>query len=405
MIEVAEAKRLLLDDARPLDSLEVDLEESLGRVLAEGIEADRDLPPGDVSTMDGFAVRAAEISAPGATLRIVGEVRAGQPPGAARLRTGEAIRLLTGALVPREADAVVMVELTTEDASTGTVQIQEKPEPGQNIRRQGEDVHAGERILERGTVVHAAEVAALAAVGRARVPVVRAPLVHVVSTGDEVVEADQTPLSHQVRNSNALALLAQIRELRIEGRYLGIAPDEPQALERALRTGLSGDVLLVTGGVSMGTYDLVGTTLGRLGMRLLFHKVAIRPGKPILAGRCGRCLVVGLPGNPVSTFTGFAVFVAPVLRKTMGYRRFEGVEVRATLTARLKRRPGRTTYHLARLEANHGSFVAYPVKTMGSGDVVSLVRANAFVVTEGAPDALEQGSEVTAVPWRDFEFR
>jgi len=405
VIEVAEAKRLLMDEARVLEPIEVGLDEALGRVLARDVFADRDLPAGDVSTMDGFAVRARDVLAPGAVLRIAGEMRAGQAPGAGGLGEGEAIRILTGALVPRGADAVVMVELSRENLAAGAVEIREKPDPGQNIRRQGEDARRGERILEPGCVVHAAEIAALAAVGRARVPVFRPPAVHIVSTGDEVVEIERSPEPHQVRNSNAHALLAQLRELGIEGTDLGIAPDEPAALERTLGRGLTGDVLLVTGGVSMGTHDLVGATLGRLGMSVLFHKVAVRPGKPILAGRSGNCLAVGLPGNPVSTFTAFAVFVAPVLRKMMGHRRAEAVEVRAVLGDRLRRRPGRTTYHLARLEVVDGRFVAHPVRNMGSGDAISLVRANAYVVTPGAADALEAGAEVAAIPWREFHLR
>jgi len=405
MIEVAEAKRLLMDEARVLEPVEVGLGEALGRVLAQDVFADRDLPAGDVSTMDGFAVRAQDVGAPGAILRIAGEARAGQAPGARGLAAGEAIRILTGALIPKGADTVVMVELSREDPAGGTVEIREKPDPGQNIRRRGEDARGGERILERGSVVHAAEIAALAAVGRTRFLAFRPPVVHVVSTGDEVVEADGSPEPHQVRNSNAHALLAQLRELGIEGTYLGIAPDEPRALEEMLREGLLGDVLLVTGGVSAGARDLVAETLARAGTRVLFHKVAVRPGKPILAGRSGSCLAIGLPGNPVSTFTAFAVFVAPALRKMMGHLHPEAVEVRAVLAERLKRRPGRTTYHLARLEVVDGRFVAHPVRTMGSGDAISLVRASAYVVTPGAADALEAGSEVAAVPWKDFHLR
>jgi len=405
MIEVGEAQRLLLEEAQVLGASEAGLAEALGRVLAEDVRADRDLPAGDVSTMDGFALRARDVPASGAVLRIAGEVRAGQAPGTLSVSAGSAIRILTGALVPSGADAVAMVELTREDREAGTVEIRERPEAGQNIRRRGEDVRAGGTILERGGVIHAAEIAALATVGRTRVRAFRPPAVRIVSTGDEVIEAERTPREHQVRNSNAHSLLAQLREMGIEGTYLGIAPDDPEALEGMLRRGLLGDVLLVTGGVSAGTHDLVKATLARLGLRLVFHGVAVRPGKPILAGRCEGCLVVGLPGNPVSTFTAFAVFVAPVLRKMMGHRRPHAIEVRAILAERLARRPGRTTFHLARLEFVNGRPVARPVRTMGSGDAISLSRANAFVVAPGAQEALEPGAEVTALPWNDFFLR
>jgi molybdopterin molybdotransferase len=266
-------------------------------------------------------------------------------------------------------------------------------------------VRAGERVLSRGAPIHAPEIAALASVGRTRVRVYRAPVVQVLSSGDEVVEPDVTPAPHQVRNSNARCLLAQLRELRIEGRYLGIAPDTREGLKEAVRAGLNGDVLLVTGGVSMGKYDLVGEVLAEAGMRQVFHKVAVRPGKPMLVGRRGDCLVVGLPGNPVSTFTGFAVFVVPALRKMMGYARCDNLQVTAVLAERLKRKPGRTTYHLARVAQAGDGFTALPVRAMGSGDVVSMSRANAFVITPPGAHALDPGTRVDAILWPHFNLR
>lgn len=405
MIEVSEAKRLLLESVHVLDTAEIDLALAPGSVLAEPIRADRDAPPTDRSAMDGFAVRVADLPAAGVLLRVAGEARAGRPADRAAVRPGEAVRIFTGAPLPPGADAVVMVELTEEDRSAGTVVIRDRPESGQNIRRRAEDAAAGETILEPGAILHAAEVAALASVGRTRVRVVRKPRVAVLSTGDEVVEPEATPLPHQVRNSNARTLLAQLAEIGIEGRYLGIARDERDALERAVRKGLDGDALLITGGVSVGEFDLVAETLERAGFARLFHKVAMRPGKPILAGWRDRCLVLGLPGNPVSTFTGFAVFGAPALRRMMGYRSCEGAEVRLALGERVRRRPGRTTYQLARVEIEDGRLVGRGVKSSGSGDVLSLVRANAFLIVPGGAHALEAGTEVDALLWREFQLR
>lgn len=404
MIGVDEALRLLRAEATAPRAVEVGLDHAHGLVLAEEIRADRDLPPAAVSTMDGFAVRSSDVPAPGAALRIAGEVRAGQAPASA-VGPGEALRIFTGAIVPPSADAVVMVELTREDPIRGLVAILEPPTPGQHIRVRGEDAREGDTVIPAGSPIHAAEIAALAAVGRTRFAAFAPPAVSVLSTGDEVVPADRTPLPHQVRNSNAATLLASLRELGLVGADLGIAPDEPAEIDRRLVRGLEAEVLLITGGVSMGAYDLVGDALARAGMRLVFHEVAVRPGKPMLAGRCGPCLVVGLPGNPVSTFTAFAVFVAPTLRRMMGHPRPDNLTVRATLVAPLRRRPGRTTYHLARLEPTERGFQVLPIRTMGSGDVLSLSRANAFVVTQGAPDALAAGTEVTALPWRDFNLR
>jgi molybdopterin molybdotransferase len=247
--------------------------------------------------------------------------------------------------------------------------------------------------------VRAAEIAALAAVGRTRVAVVRPPRVAVMSTGDEVVEVEATPAPHQVRNSNARMLLAQLQSMRPEARYLGIAGDEHGVLDAMIADGLTGDVLILTGGVSVGAYDLVEPALIRAGCEVLFHNVAMRPGKPIVAARREGCLVMGLPGNPVSAFTGFQVFVRPALRKLMGDPRPIANPLRATLLEPLRRRPGRLTYHLANLGWRDGRPVVAPVVSASSGDVLSLARANAFIVAPGDPHAIPAGSEVDVVEW------
>ena len=399
MLTVDEARRVLLDAVVPLAPADCDLAEALGRTLAENVVADRDAPPTDRSAMDGFAVRAADLPAPGRTLAVQGEIRAGQAAAGVDLAPGGAIRIFTGAVIPDGADAVIMVELTAEDAAAGTVRIDERPEPGQHIRRRGEDRRAGETVVVAGTVLRPAEIAALAAVGRARVAVVRAPRVAVISTGDEVVAVDAAAAPHQVRNSNAHALAAQLATLGVTPRYLGIAGDSAPLLDSLIREGLKQDVLVLTGGVSVGAYDLVGAALTRAGCEVLFHQVAMRPGKPVLVARCGATLVLGLPGNPVSAFTGFHVFVAPAIRKLMGDPAPVRRPIRATLSAPLTRRPGRRTYALGRLDWRDGRPVVTPVLATSSGDVLALPRANAFIVAEGDPHALPGGTEVDVEPW------
>jgi molybdopterin molybdotransferase len=226
-----------------------------------------------------------------------------------------------------------------------------------------------------------------------------------LSTGDEIVEPDRTPSAHQLRNSNGPMLLGQLRELGVEGRYVGNAADTDDELNDKLRQGLASDLLLVTGGVSVGEYDLVGRALERAGMEPLFHGVAMKPGKPILAGRCAGCLVVGLPGNPVSAYTGFAVLVAPALRKMLGYRSWGNLHVDAVLQQPLRTRPGRVTYHLARIEYADGRFSGRSVSSTGSGDVLSMARANGFLITPPEAAGLEAGAPLRALLWRDAEFR
>lgn len=397
-----DALRILLDAAVPLPPVEVALEESVGRVLAEEIEADRDFPPTDRSAMDGFAVRAADLREPGGILRVAGEVRAGASARGVVVRAGEAVRVFTGAEIPEGADAVVMVELTREDRAAGTVTIGERPEAGQHVRRRGEETRAGSPVLWAGAPIGPAEIAALASVGRARVRVHRPPTAAILSTGDEIVPVSAVPAPHQVRNSNAEALRAALRRMGIPCRLLGPVEDREEALDAAIAEGLRADVLLVTGGVSVGAYDLVRAGLERARVEVLFHGVAMRPGKPALGGRHAGGLVAGLPGNPVSAFTVFELLVAPALRRLEGRSRAEGAWVPVVLGEPSRRKPGRRTFALARVLAEEGRLVARPTATRGSGDVLSLSGANAFLdVPEGA-HALPAGTPLRALLWEGW---
>ena len=399
MLEVKDALALVLDAASPLPSIEVPLAEALGRVLAESVLADRDFPPTDRSAMDGFAVRAGDCASGAAVLAVAGELRAGQDPGAIAIGPGQAVRVFTGAMIPSGADAVVMQELVVEDARTKSLTVKERPEAGQHVRRRGEDLLAGDTVCAEGQNLRAAELAALAAVGRTRVRVIPKPTVSVLSTGDEIVEVAAFPLPHQIRNSNATMLAALLRSMGVTPRELGIAGDDTAQLDAAMATGLGADVFVLTGGVSVGAYDLVGDALSRAGCELLFHNVAMRPGKPILFARRGRCLVFGLPGNPVSALTGFHVFVAPALRKMMGEANPVAGLVRATLEVELRRRPGRLTFHLARIHHVDGAPFVSPIASASSGDLLSLVHANAFIVAPGDPAPIAEGVPVDVLPW------
>jgi len=405
MIELDRARELLFPEVHALDVEQVGLDEAYGRVLRGEVVADRDFPPTDRSAMDGFAVRAADLSEGERVLDVVGESRAGGPSEGVRVERGQAVRIMTGGVLPPGADAVVMVENTRATDSRARVTVADRAEPGQHIRRRGQDLKEGASVLKPGVPILAPEIAALSSVGALRVPVSRRPVVSVLATGDEIVEPDQKPRSHQLRNSNSPALLAQLRELDIEGRYLGIARDEREDLRRCIREGLAGDCLLISGGVSVGEYDVVREALDEEGLQVFFHKVAVKPGKPILAGRCGNCLVLGLPGNPVSTYVGFILFVAPALRLMLGCGQWDNVELTATLEAPLRAKPGRMTFHLARLRASDGALLAASAASRGSGDVLSMIHANGLVVTPAGGADLAVGATVPAMLWRDFHLR
>jgi molybdopterin molybdotransferase len=405
MIQVYEATQILADGTSPLGVEDVGLAEAHGRVLAQSVHADREFPPADRSAMDGFAVRATDLPGGKRVLKVVAELPTGSPAEGIRVGPGEAVRIFTGAVLPAGADAVVIVERTRENSAEGSVEIDAAPSAGDHVRRAGSEMARGAQVLDAGTPIHAPEIAALAAVGLTRVRVHIRPSIKVLATGNELTPPGQVPQAHQSRNSNSGTLLAQLAEMGLRGEDLGVARDDLPELGGLLRRGLDGDLLLITGGVSVGKYDLVGRALEQAGMELLFHKVAVKPGKPILVGRCGRCLVVGLPGNPVSAYTGFAIFVAPALRRMLGYRRWSNLHVRADVAWSPEQEPGRTTYHLARVEYAGGRFVAQHAGSKGSGDLLSMTRANGFVVTPPAGEALKQGESLPALLWRDFQFR
>jgi molybdopterin molybdotransferase len=397
-IEVERALAALTSAVEPpVETEVVDLAAAVGRVLAQDVAADRDFPPADLSAMDGYALRSADAGVPGAVLRIRGEVRAGRPPEAG-VEPGTAVRIMTGAIVPAGADAVVMVERTAVRGDA--VEIVDAVVRGQNVRQRGCEARRGTVVLEAGTSVRAAEVAALASVGRARPRVYRLPRVAVLSTGDEIVPAARDEIApHEIRNSNVPALRAMLAAMGIDAVDLGNVRDDRPSLDARIADGLAHDLLLVTGGVSAGTYDLVSAGLAARGATILFHGVAMKPGKPVLAARGAAGLAVGLPGNPVSACTVFAVLVAPALRRRMGLARWESPELLATLDEPLSAKAGRTTYHLARFETRGRRLHARAVDSRGSGDVLSMARADGWVVTPSTGGEYPAGSELPALGW------
>jgi molybdopterin molybdotransferase len=398
-LSLLEARALVLQHARtPVASEVVPLAEAHGRVLAEAIGADGPWPATDRSAMDGFAVRAGVAGlAAGTTLPVVGDSLAGRPY-AGELPVGTAIRIMTGAVVPPGADAVVPVEQTSGFAG-GDVVLQAAVQRGQHIRPRGSELAAGAPVLAVGTRLRAAAIGALAVLGRVQVRVARQPVVAIVATGDEVVPCDVTPLPHQVRESNSWALAAQVHECGAIARRHGIAPDEPTALrallERALATS---DLVITIGGVSKGTHDLVHGTLQQLGVEQVFHGLDLKPGKPTFFGVCaagaGARFVFGLPGNPASTFTVFDLLVQPLLRQ------LQGEAMAATLplaqpagapwkpNARLQAVPARLCTDAA------GGLRAELAKPSPSGDPFGLCGADGYVLI--APQQLPV--EVSTLP-------
>ena len=396
MLSVEDALAVVLREAKPLPSEEVALAEALGRVLAEDVAADRDLPPFDRSAMDGYALRAADVAQAPCALELVGEVRAGDWP-TLNVGPGQAAKIMTGAPLPPGATAVQQVE-KTRPLDEFRVTIEAAVGEGQHVAPRGSEVRAGDVVLERGRVIDPAAIAVLATTGQARVRVARRPVVAVLVTGDEIVDVASVPGPSQIRNSNGPAVAAQARLAGASVRLLGVAPDRRDATVAALGDGLAGvDVLLVSGGVSAGDYDLVEPALVELGTTLFFTKVAIKPGAPLVFGRRGETLVFGLPGNPVSAQVTFDLFARAALLRLQGARVASRPRVGVELAGPFRNRSGRTCHLPARIRFEDGRLVARGLRSTGSGDLVAHARANALVVLEAGRVQAERGETAEAV--------
>jgi molybdopterin molybdotransferase len=384
MLSVAEAQQIVLEHARPLPRREGGLPIAAvrGCVLAEDVVSDLDMPPFDKAMMDGFAVRAADVRDGNADLLIIEEVTAGQTPKRT-LAAGQATRIMTGAPVPAGADSVVMIERCAVYGDR--VRLSDpKFTPGQNILPRGQEMRTGEVVLRAGTVLRPQEIGLLAAVGRTFVPI-RRPRLYVLATGDELVRLSDRPGPGQIRNSNAEMLKAQGERAGAETYDRGIARDNVEDLTRKIEPSLAmGDVVVLSGGVSAGKLDLVPGVLEELGVRAQFHKVAMKPGKPVLFGvkemgdRPAK-LVFGLPGNPVASFVCFELFVRPAIRALMGLEPGPRI-LPANLAEDFAYRSDRPTYHPAKLELSPHGWAVRPVPWFGSPDLRGIAAANAFVV-------------------------
>jgi molybdopterin molybdotransferase len=382
----AQALADILAPLVPLSAETVDILAAAGRVLAEDVTAQVDLPPWDNSAMDGYALRASTTSAK-VPLQVAFTVAAGALPG--EVEPGKVARIMTGAPVPAGADAVIMRE-EVDETHGDTVTFERTVAAGENIRRKGEDVAAGSVVMRAGSVVTPAGVGLLAGVGRARVRVRRAPVVAILSTGDELSEVGTPPHPGRIYNSNAWMLAAQVSEAGGIPRVLGIAPDTRAALVDRLKEARGADVLVTIGGVSVGDFDFVKDALEDVGARLDFWRVAIRPGKPLAVGRLGETLVYGLPGNPVSSFVTFEVFVRPALRTLLGFSRPHRAVVKATLTENFRKKPGLTHFIRVNLEEDATGVLAQPRLQQSSGALSSIAGADGLMVLE------EDRGDVTA---------
>jgi len=453
-------------DSRPTEI--VDLADTRGRVLAEPILADRDFPPFPRATRDGYAVRAADVERVPARLKVVGEIKAGDSPDISPLRAGQAVSIMTGASVPPGADAVVMVEYTvakafpsdvfdshhekdgragSPDAESVTlrwgslgvqfIEVQRSVASGENFVPRGAEARLGQVLADKGRRLDHALIGMAAAVGKNRVRVFRKPRVAVLATGNEVVEIDVAPGAAQIRNSNSYSLAAQIETAGGEALRLEIAPDEPKRLRQLIQQGLECDLLLITGGVSMGKYDLVEQVLGEINAEFYFTGARIQPGKPVVFGSCmcGADTLVraggsrtagaqtrlpvpqnaqkrrvpgtaapaphyffGLPGNPVSTMVTFRLFAQPMIAALAGAQPEPLYFLKARLKSEVRTKTGLTRFLPAVLSGEFENSEVELAAWQGSGDIAALARANCYLVIPPDRERIGAGEWVSVLP-------
>jgi len=395
MISFDEALNNILSHIHALGLEKVSLLKSLGRVIAEDIHARRNIPPLDNSAMDGYALRFEDIRETSkdhpARLIVIEDL----PAGFVAKKTigkGQAIRIMTGAPIPKGADTVIPVEETKKE--DGFALIFKGASPGENIRKSGEDVKEGDRVISKGDTIRPAEVGMLASVGRSFVYVFQRPLVAILCTGDELVDVDEDLDEVKIISSNSYTLGAQVKDCGAIPLQLGIAKDRKEEIAEKLRQGIRADVLISSAGVSVGDYDFVKDVMKDLGMEMVFWKVAMRPGQPLAFGTIGGKPVFGLPGNPVSSMISFEQFVRPSLLKLMGHRQLFRPVIEAILKEEIRKMTGRRYFIRGTVSFKKNQYFVTATGEQGSGILRSMVKANGLIVIPEDQEMVEAGDKV-----------
>jgi len=399
MVSVEHALKTILMSVKPLTNEKVHINNALNRILAEDIFSTLNVPYLDNSAMDGYAVRSRDTYGISDrrpdTLKVVSDVRAGYLANRG-IRKNQAIRIMTGAPVPKGADSVLMVEYTEKIKTDKEelVKIFSSVKPGANVRRAGEDIKKGERVISKGTRLTSARIGLLASIGKSAVKVTRKPKIAILSTGDEVIEVTDKLKPGKVYNSNTYTLYNQILECGGIPNDLGIAKDNPYDLTRKIKKGLDSDVIVISGGVSVGDYDFVKDVLLKLGTKIKFWKIAMRPGKPIVFGIIKGIPVFGLPGNPVSSMVSFNSFVKPAMLKMLNVKKGVTGKVRARLEETIKTKKGLRYFLRAETVWKGNGFITRTTGAQGSGILKSMALANSLIIIPEKVQKINKGAMV-----------
>ena len=396
MISVDTAVKIVTDVIEPLPAKTVPFESALGLCLAQDVRSDIDMPPFDRSAMDGYAVIAEDTVRAPIELTVIEDIAAGYMP-TIKVMCGQASKIMTGAAVPEGADAVVKVEETEDLSANNRVKILRAIDRGRNISKMGEDMKVGQVVLRKGMPIRPQEIGILATVGKARVEVFPTPTVGIISTGTELVDVESKPSTAQIRNSNGYSLAAQARRLNTDVELVGTVKDTKEDISRIVHRGLQKDILILSGGVSMGEYDLVGDVMKDLNTQIYFEKVALRPGKPVIFGKKDKTLIFALPGNPVASFVTFELFIYPAIRKMMGFSTLHRTTVKASLEVEILVKRKRREYRPALLRTHNNQWFVSPVEWHGSADLLSTTRANCLLIVREDAEKLSVGQLVDVI--------
>ena len=400
MISVEEALKIIVDNATPLSTQTVATEKALSFVSVNDILADRPLPPFNRVAMDGYAVRSADFDSSEVELKLKGQVQTGIE-SELEIEAGEAVNIMTGAPCPQGADAVVKVENSELKGDT-VILREEKMYPGLNVAIKGEDKSQGDLLVRSGKPLSAADIAVAASVGLAEIEVYKKPRVKIISTGTEIVHPSVKPLPHQIRDCNSYSLRTMCNRYQLDNEFLGIGEDDEEVLSGLIQKGLDSEILLLSGGVSMGDYDHVPNLLAGNGVKKIFHKIKVKPGKPVWFGKTDNgTYVFGLPGNPVSVQTCFRIFVEPLIKKLSGYMQPHHMFLKLPLSEDAKSKTPRDHYTPGKIKATASATEIEPVYIRGSGDFSNFADSQGLFLMPGAKRILKKGELVDFLPWSD----
>lgn len=409
MVTFKQALRNILKSARVLPVEKVAIEDSVGRILQEDVCSGLEMPPFDKSAMDGYAVYSLDTQNSYAKLECIGIIQAGEG-FSVRLKRGECVKIMTGAPLPKGADGVVMIEDTKEARGPRSanrnqadfVQILKKVKRGQNVCRQGEDIKKGQKLLKKGKIIFSADVAVLAALGRRFVKVIAQPKVVILNTGGEIVSAGTRLGKYKIYNSNGPMLEALLKFDGFRPVSLGIVKDNAARLERALRPALKADILLISGGVSMGDYDLIPAVLKKIKVKEVFHQVNIKPGKPLFFGVRNKTLVFGVPGNPVSNFLVYYLFILPAIYKMTQGKSAQSAFKEGVLRKEFHKRTPRRQFVLIKVLKKDNHYDLLPLGSHGSADILSLSKADGFMVVGENESMIRKNRRMRFITWKEL---